>query len=70
MTDKTCSNYESWMDNGVLINECLEYWQGHCHDQMSPHAGQPCPWSGYPCPHDTGEGRWKAPLKEVEGDID
>ena len=60
-----CEQYQSWMDHGVLINECLEYYQGLCHESMSPHDGCECPWNGYPCPVDDGEGRWKAPLKEV-----
>ena len=56
-----CENYTSWMDHGVNINECLEFYQGKCGEPMSPHASCDCPWSGYPCPADDGEGRWKAP---------
>lgn len=56
-----CQHYQSWMHHGVNINECLEYYQGKCHDTLSPRNGKPCPFNGYPCPADTGEGRWKPP---------
>jgi len=45
-----CQFYQSWSDHGVQISQCLEYWQGLCHEPMSPHDGQDCPWpNGYPC---------------------
>jgi len=62
MTDDHCQNYTSWMDHGVLINQCLEFYKGMCSELLSPHNGDVCPWAGYPCPADDGEGRWKAPL--------
>ena len=49
--DCGCQWYTPWEDHGVRISQCLEYWQGDCHEALSPHYGQSCPWpNGYPCP--------------------
>ena len=51
MSESDCQFYQPWEDHGVRIAQCLEYWQGDCHEALSPHDGQPCPWpNGYPCP--------------------
>lgn len=61
-----CPDYQSWMDHGVNITQCLEYFRGQCGAELSPHYKQDCPWpNGYPCGITDGEGRWKAPLKEA-----
>ena len=44
-----CDWYTPWYDHGVMINECLEFYQGICHEPLSAYADQPCPWAGYPC---------------------
>ena len=48
MTDKPCTWYTPWEDHGHRVAQCLEYWQGICHEPLSPHAEQPCPFNGYP----------------------
>lgn len=70
MAEAGCQWYTSWMDHGVNITECLEFYKGDCHESLSPHNGFNCPWKGYPCPADTGEGRWKAPLIPTQEDSD
>ena len=73
MSDKPdpCRCYQPWEDHGVRIAQCLEYWwrDERCGAELSPYYQQACPWeNGYPCPADTGEGTWKPPEKEVNGE--
>lgn len=66
MTKSPCENYTPWIDHGLQITQCLEFWKGQCGESLSPHYKQDCPWAnGYPCPVDTGEGRWKAPERAL-----
>lgn len=45
-----CDSYQPWHDHGVLIHECLEFYQGCCGAELSEHYQQKCPWNGYCCP--------------------
>ena len=49
MSESPCTCYTSWENHGVLIKQCLEFYEGICGAEMSPHYKQPCPWeNGYP----------------------
>lgn len=50
MPDDSCKWFESWWFHGLQINQCVEYWpnDGCCHEALSPHDGEKCPWHGYP----------------------
>jgi hypothetical protein len=64
MPESPCHCYTPWEDHGLRIAQCLEFWDGNCGAEMSPHYQQPCPWdNGYPCGVSTGEGIWQVPIK-------
>ena len=49
MSDKPCDYYMPWEHHGAKMAQCVEIWQGTCHEPLSPHAEQPCPFNGgYP----------------------
>lgn len=45
-----CAYYVSWkgQEPKLNTNECVEYYEGRCHEPLSAFSGEPCPWSGYP----------------------
>jgi len=55
-----CRDYEAWGDvdgSVVRVRECRYWWEGVCQCEMSPLAGQPCPWEGRPEEEAGGSGQ-------------
>lgn len=44
-----CEYFQRFSAEDNLINTCLEFWQGICHEPMSPFDGEVCPWEGNYC---------------------
>ena len=44
-----CDYYMPWEHHGSKMAQCVEIWEGICHEPLSAHAEQPCPFNGgYP----------------------